>query len=221
MVVTKDQDKMGTRPITGGARRKGSIDVPDATNSQRKFSLAEQVPGMFFEELAPGEKINIHSNQGNDVNLGEFEQAILEAIAWANEIPPSIYRLKFSANYSASQGESNEFKLFLNKDRSRDADQLYKPIYQEFFISAVLAKKIVADGFIAAWRDPRQYDIFGAWILSDWTGAIKPMVDPVKQVNGYISMRDNGWITNARAAREFQRLEFDHQRRRDARSRRR
>lgn len=203
MVVEKELPTPGSRPVTGMGIQRTEVTANDTTNSNRKFSVSESVPGVYVDELAPGEKIKVHSNQANDINFGAFEESILNAIAWAHEIPPSILKLMFSSNYSASQGESNELKLYLNKDRSNDADQFYKLVYQEYFISSVLLKKIEARGFLEAWRDPTKYDIFGAWIASDWSGAIKPTVDPVKQVNGYILMVEHGWITNARASKEL------------------
>lgn len=206
--IEREQAVVGSRPFSGGAVRKTTGTVSDQPSGTRSFTIADQVPGVYFEHLAPGEKVKVHSNQANDVNWKDFEESILNAFAWALEMPPAVYRIMFSANYSASQGEINIYKLFLNKDRKRDAGQCYKLIYNEFFISSVLMGNIEARGFIESWRDPKQYHIYGAWIASDWTGAVIPTVDPVKQANALKLMIENGLITRARAAREATGMKF-------------
>jgi capsid protein len=67
---------------------------------------------------------------------------------------------------------------------------------------------VQAAGFLEAWRDPRQYHIYGAWISSDWTGAVIPTVDPVKQANGMEIQIRNGLTTRARAAREINGMKY-------------
>ncbi|GAG81020.1 unnamed protein product, partial [marine sediment metagenome] len=57
-------------------------------------------------------------------------------------------------------------------------------------------------------RDPRKYDVVGAWISSDWAGAIKPSVDLKKEVAGYKEMISAGLITRARATRELTGMKF-------------
>jgi lambda family phage portal protein len=210
MFIEKGEPKMGTKPISGISTKKDSVDVEDDTNAVRQFKVAQQIPGMVIEELQHGEKPTPHSTAGTDVNFGPFSEAIIQAIAWANEIPPEILRLTFSSNYSASAAAINEFRMYLNMKRTGIGDTFCHPVYEEWLISEVLATRIIAAGFLAAWRDLRQYDIFGAWVASDWSGAIKPSTDIVKQAKGYEIQVDRGWITNARVARELNGSKFDN-----------
>lgn len=122
-------------------------------------------------------------------------------MAWANEIPPEILRLAFSNNYSASQAAINEFKIYLNKIWSDWGETFCTPIYQDWLISETLLQKITTPGFLDAWRDPRKYDVFGAWVSVDWYGSIKPSTDTLKQAKGSKLLVDEGWSTNAREAR--------------------
>ena len=62
-------------------------------------------------------------------------------------------------------------------------------------------QKITAPTLLESWRDPKQYDIFGAWVASEWYGSIKPSTDMLKQGKGSKLLVDNGWSTNAREAR--------------------
>jgi capsid protein len=199
---------MGTKPMTGGAVRRGSGTVVDNTGTERSFDLSEHTPGVYFEELQTGEKPVPFSTQGTDVNFGAFEAAIVSAIAWANEVPPEILQLGFSHNYSASQAATNEFKIYQNMERTRIGDGALQPVWVEELTSAVMMGKVAAPGFLDARNDPSQWDIFGAWTSADWSGAIKPAVDLVKMAKGYHQMVTEGWATNERAAREISGTKF-------------
>lgn len=206
--IKKTENKPGTMPLTGGAVRKGTVDVQDDTNSVRQFKMGQYIPGLYMEELQTGEEPVPYSTSGTDVNFGPFEDAIVNTMAWSAEAPPEIIKLSFTNNYSASAAAINEYKMYLNFKRMGIGETFTHPIYVEWFISENLTKKIIANGFLQSWRDPRQYDIYGAWIASDWTGAIKPSTDLVKQAKGYQMMVSEGWITNERAARELTGTKF-------------
>lgn len=201
MFVKKTADKMGTLPIQGGAVRRDQAVVTDSDGTTRKFNIANQIPGMVIEELQVGEEPIMKGGEGTDLNFGLFEEAIIQAVAWANEIPPEILKLAFSNNYSASQAAINEFKIYLNKIWSEVGETFCAPIYIDWLISETLLGKIKAQSLLSSWRDPHQYDIFGAWICADWYGSIKPSTDTLKQAKGSKLLVAEGWSTNAREAR--------------------
>lgn len=200
MWVKKGEDKMGSLPITGGAVRRDAVTVADGDGKTRSFNIAKKIPGMVVEELQQGEE-PVSFNSNTDLNFGEFEKAIIQAIAWANEVPPEIMTLAFSNNYSASQAAINEFKIYLNRVWGNWGDNFCSPIYVEWLISEVLAGKIKAPGFLDAWRDPSKYDVYGAWISCDWYGSIKPSTDMLKQVKASDLLVAGGYSTRARESR--------------------
>lgn len=201
MFIKKTADKMGTLPVTGGAIRHQQATVTANDGGTRKFNIASQLPGVAFEELQTGEEPVLLGGQGTDVNFGVFEEAIIQAVAWANEIPPEILRLAFSNNYSASQAAINEFKIYLNMRWSIEGETFAGPVYQEWLISETLLQNISAPGLLQAWRDPQRWDVFGAWVAADWYGSIKPSTDMLKQAKGSKLLVNEGWSTNAREAR--------------------
>jgi capsid protein len=201
MQVTKNDDKPGTLPLTGGAVRRDQAAVTDGDGSTRQFNLASYIPGMVVDELQTGEEIKLMGGQGTDVNFGTFEESIIQAVAWANEIPPEILTLAFSNNYSASQAAINEFKIYLNKVWADWGETFCTPIYVDWMISETLLRKVVAPGMLQAWRDPAKYDIFGAWTATDWYGSIKPSTDMLKQVKGSDLLVAGGYSTRARESR--------------------
>lgn len=201
MFIKKTDDKMSTLPVTGGAVRRDQATVTDGDGTPRTFNVAKHIPGAVLEELQTGEEPVLLGGQGTDVNFGTFEEAIIQSVAWANEIPPEILRLAFSNNYSASQAAINEFKIYLNKVWSDWGETFCTPIYVEWLISETLLQKITAPGLLQAWRNPQEYDIFGAWTATDWYGSIKPSTDMLKQAKGSKMLTEEGWSTNAREAR--------------------
>ena len=204
MFVTKDQEVMGTRPLTGGAVVRGKDSVASAIGGKpaRAFNFAEMNPGFVIDELAAGEKVMGFPPTGTDEKFADFEAAIVYAMAWSLGVPPEILTLSFQNNYSASQAAVNEFKLWLNPVRGAWGDEFCQPIYVDWLLSEVLSGKIKALGLLEAWRDPAQYDRYAAWIAADWTGAIKPSIDIVKTAEGYEKLVDQGFITRDRATRE-------------------
>lgn len=203
MFVVKKSDKPGSRPMGGAGARKRDAVVNDTDGKRRHFKLNESIPGVTLDELQEGEEPKGFQPHGTDEKFGDFEDAIITAIAWSHNVPPEILKLAFSNNYSASQAAINEFKNYLNQVRTEIGQAFCQPIYIEWLISEALNNRIIAPRLLDAWRNPAQYHIFGAWISAEWSGAIKLSTDIRKQAQGYKLLRDMGWITNDRAAREL------------------
>jgi len=201
MFIEKTDDKPGTLPFTGASVRRDTIDTTDTNGDRRRFNLAQQVPGVVFENLQKGERPVGFSAQGADDRFGEFEEIVLSAIAWANEIPPEILRLAFSNNYSASQAAINEFKIYLNKVWSDFGENFCEPIFSEWLINEVLLGRIEAPGLADLWRDGLRYDMYAAYIATEWYGSIKPSTDVLKQAKGARLLINEGLSTRTREAR--------------------
>lgn len=203
MFIKRTENQAPTRPITSGAVRRGLDTVADPTGTARSFRTMDMIPGLVLDELAQGEEPHGFVPSGTDEKFSDFEAAILAGVAFANGIPPEIYRLFFSDNYSASQAAINEFKMVLNKERARFGERFCAPIYKEWLLSEVLARRISAQGLLESWRDPLKHDVYAAWTQSDWSGHIKPAVDLSKLVRGYSEEIREGLITRGRACREL------------------
>ncbi len=201
MFIKKTEDKQGTRPVSAGSVRRGSVTTQDIDNTPRKFNIADQIPGIVYEELQTGEEPVLKGGEGTDVNFGTFEEAIIQGVAWALEIPPEIARLAFSNNYSASQAAINEFKIFINKEWGIMGDTFCQIIYNDWLLSQVLRGRVNAPGILDAWRRQDGREEFVAWTLADWYGSIKPSTDMLKQARGSQELIKEGWTTNARESR--------------------
>ena len=208
MFVKKGSDKPGTRPLSGGAKRRDTVDVTHGDGTTREFAIDKWLPGMTIDELAQDEEPVSFDSKRPNVNFGVFEDAIVSAIAWANEIPPEVLKLAFTSNFSSSRQANSEFKMFLDKDRAWFASSFNKPRWENWLVSMVLTDRIKAPGLLESWRDQRKFEIFGAWTDSDWSGAIKPHVDPLKETNAYKIKDEQGYSTKARSTRELTGMKY-------------
>lgn len=208
MWVEKTEDKMSSLPLTGGALRKDTLTTQNDSQGRKDVQFSANMPGMMLQELQQGEKPTSYDTRRPNVNFGVFETSIISAIAWANEMPPETLMLQFQNNYSASRGATNEWKMYLDRVRAGLGEEYNNPIYQDWLISEVLNGNIVAPGFLEAWRDLAQWDRFGAWVLADWSGAIKPNVDLLKEVKAYKELVAEGWITRDRSSRELTGMKY-------------
>lgn len=203
--------KKKSKPITGrGAKKRGStVDVVDSgTGEHKSVAFADLMPGLNFENLEAGEKVNYFNNNGVDINFGAFEAAIMMGLAWALEIPPEILLLSFNKNYSASQAAINEFKIYLNKERERFGAEYCNRLYQEWFHSMVLLGKIQAGTYLSDLDSANRWDVAQAWTAADWTGAIKPSTDMLKATNSYTAGVEQGYVTRTKSARELHGTKF-------------
>lgn len=209
MFIKKGEAKMGTAPITGGARNNSSTSVTDDNGNKREFNIASHHPGLVIEELQEGEEPIGFGGNGTDVNFGPYEEVIISAVAWSMQIPPEIAKLAFSSNYSASQAALQEFNMYLHLFRFFFGANFCQPIYEEYLIAEVLLDRVAAPGFLEAWRDVyMQYATYGAWVSAEWIGSIKPSTDPLKMAKALALAVDRGWITNHRAARQLNGTKF-------------
>lgn len=208
LFIKKTADKPGSSPITGGAISRRKITTPgDEQKAERTFNTAELIPGLVLDQLEEGEEPHGFQSHGTDEKFGDFEEAIIQTVAWAIETPPEILRLAFSNNYSASQAAINEYKMFLNRERVRFGDELCAPVYQDWLLSEGLLRRLGAESLVQAWHD-RDEGRFAAWSASQWAGQIKPAVDLSKLVRGYQEMVAEGFVTRDRAARELTGMKF-------------
>lgn len=201
MWVKKTEDKIGSLPISGGAVRRDIKETQNDSQGRKDVQFSSNMPGMILQELQQGEEPVSYDTRRPNVNFQVFESAIIDAIAWAHEMPPEILKLSFKNNYSASRAAVQEFQIFIDKKCSEIADEFLNPIYQEFLVSEVLNGSVQADGLLESRTNQQLWHIYGAWMSCDWAGVVKPSVDLYKEVKAHELMLDKGLITYEKSAR--------------------
>lgn len=204
MFIQKTEDMPSTRPWGGGAVRRAVVQSDaDATGAVREFNIAAATPGVVFEELQTGETPQSFNTSRPNVNYGAFESAVVQAIAWANEVPPEILTLAFSNNYSASKAAINEFKGYISRVRKDFGETFCQPVYVEWLVAEVGAFRIEAPGLLEARRSVLRYVEAGAWLRAVWAGPVKPSVDLGKDVKAYKEAIDANLVSATRASEDL------------------
>jgi len=203
MFIAKNEERAGSKPFSGGAVKISNMMTKTSDGEPRSFGIQGHVPGMVIEELEVGEVPTAFGSQGTDEKFHEFEEAMVHAMAWHAEIPPEIMRLLFSSNYAASQGATNEFKMVVTKKRMTFGHEFCQRVYQEWLVASALTKRIDPRGVLDSWRNESEFDIFGAWMMSEWVGYVKPSVDIVKTATGYEKLVQNGVMTRSEMTKEI------------------
>lgn len=199
--IKRTAKKPASKAISSHAVRRDKIDIKEgSTASPTNLNVSEYLPGMIVENLQEGEQLESFSAARPNVNYRAYEEALTASMAWTEEIPPNIYRLAYSSNYSASTAELNEFKMFLDKKRFNFAGSFNKRFYPELLLSLVLADYVSAPGFLRAWRSDNIFEYL-SWTASDWIGAIKPSMRFIQEIKAYENAIENGFTTRTQASR--------------------
>lgn len=198
----------GSRPFSSGASRRIQDTEFVGDGTERRTDMSEMPFGYIIEGLADGEEIKGFNNDTTDEKFGEFEQAILRAVAWSLGMPYSVLAMQFDSSYSASRGEIKEFESVIHETRDRDADTLLRPIYRSWLRAAVLTRRIDAPGFLPAARNPQAFHIYASWARSQWYGVVKEAVDLPKETLGRKEQISMGALTHTKAARMLTGTDF-------------
>jgi lambda family phage portal protein len=131
-------------------------------------------PGM-IHYLNPGESINAVSPSGQSSNARDFI-GIQQRLAGAGQglSYEAISRDMSQVNYSSARQGMLEDQRTYSMLQQFLIEHFCQEVYTDFFISAVLSKKIIVKNF---WDNKQQY-LRHEWIQPGWS-----WIDPLKEVN--------------------------------------
>lgn len=197
LAVEKEADTISAKPLGAASTRSMSV----TGDNGYKLNLKNFNPGVFIDDMPAGHKIKMMGSDGTDLSFGDFEAAIINAVAWSKGMPAEVLKMAFGSNYAASKQATSEFSMFLDEERTNTTTTNDHPLYHEWLYVEALKGNISAPGMIEAWNDPNQYAFVGAWIQSDWSGSVKLNADFVKEVQGWKLAVESTFATNEMACK--------------------
>ncbi|GKS14779.1 phage portal protein [Paenibacillus chitinolyticus] len=153
--------------------------------------------------LAPGEKANIANPGRPNQAFDGFVTSVLRQIGSSLEIPYELLIKHFTSSYSASRAALLEaWKMFRMRRAWTSAD-FCQPIYEEWFVDAVVKGRINAPGIF---NDPL---LFRAYTQAEWHGPSQGLLNPVQEVEAAAKKVEQGFSTREREAAEMNGSDFE------------
>ncbi|MDQ0114367.1 lambda family phage portal protein [Paenibacillus harenae] len=160
--------------------------------------------------LEKGEKATIANPGRPNPAFDPFVTAILRQVGSSLEIPYELLVKHFTSSYSASRAALLEaWKMFRMRRAWLSAD-LCQPIYEEWFVEAVVKGRINAPGLF---DDPI---IFRAYTKAEWHGPSQGLLDPKKEVDAAVTRIQNNFSTGERETAELTGGDWEQNVRRNA-----
>lgn len=168
-------------------------------------------------DLAPGEDVEFANPNRPNGAFDPFWTAIVKQIAIGVGLPFEIVVKAFQSSYSASRAAMLEAWRYFSEERAWLKRSFCQPIYEAWFEEAVALGRINAPGFVNG--DPI---IRKAYLGSEWIGAPRGLIDPVKENEADKMAEDYGWTTGSAnaAARGGDWLRINRQRKKEVQMRR-
>jgi capsid protein len=182
----------GSTPISKFLEKKNTasgpapeVKIDGVPVTQQNIPGVSLPPGTVMDRLEAGEEPVSFQTQRPNVNFGKFEEIIISAISWQNEVPPEIILMRFYSSYSAARQANNEYEIVLNFRAFKNSKDFGQIIFQEFVIQSCLIGDLIIPGFMGVMFDPTAWKKRGAWLKAEWRGLTRGSVDISKEVNAY------------------------------------
>ena len=166
--------------------------VTSAITDSSGNRLMRMKPGMIFDNLLPGEEIDmIESNRPNTM-LEQFRNSQLRAVAAGTYTSFSSIAKDYNGTYSAQRQELVEQSVHYAVLREHFIERFVRPIWQRF-IRVVLLTDLI--------EVPRNIDM-DTLLDADFRGPTMPWIDPLKEIHAEEKSVQAGFKSRSQVIRE-------------------
>lgn len=172
------------------AIKKGAPDFYEPTASGEPRQLRMQ-PGMIFDDLLPGESIEMIDSNRPNTNLETFRQGQLKAVACGTGTGYSSISRSYDGSYSSQRQEMVETSVLYGSARDHFIERFSRPIWKRFVASARMAGLIKINGI--------DWDTIES---ADFRGPGLPWIDPAKEIKAELEAVKAGFKSKTQVIRE-------------------
>ena len=153
--------------------------------------------------LNPKEHANVVQRQAQGEDYGAYLTANIEIIAGACGLSAETVLNRYNASFSASRAGIASTEKNNEILREEFVQKFCEPVWEQIVDIGVLSGHIDAPGYL---DDPM---VRRAALATTWAGPTPAQVDPVKEVNAYVTAIDNGLCTREYATRRLYGMDFE------------
>ena len=177
--------------------------------AMRQEELREDTVGISLAsgnvvDLAPGEKLEMAESKTAATGIKEYIDMQLDLIGAAVGVPREALLASFQSSYSASKGSLSVAEKGFAVFRKDMADNLCQPIWEMVVDYGIRRGEITAPGYLEGNDRIRK-----AWLATTWIGPGAISLNPVQEVNAYVSAINAGLCTHEMAVRSLYGKDFD------------
>ena len=155
-------------------------------------------------DLAPGETVHMAESQTAATGIKDYVEMQLDLIGAAVNVPREALLASFQSSYSASKGSLAVAEKGFATFRKDIADNLCQPIWEMVIDYGIRMGEITAPGYLEGNERVRK-----AWLSATWIGPGAISLNPVQEVNAYVSAINAGLCTHEMAVRSLYGKDFD------------
>lgn len=171
--------------------KKGAPDLYDHEKAPEPRSMNFQ-PGIIFDDLLPGESIEMIDSNRPNINLETFRQGQLRAVASGTSTGYSSISRSYDGTYSAQRQEMVETSVLYGALRNDFIEKFSRPIWRNFIRSALTANLIDTKGLDLTTLEN-----------ADFRGPGLTWIDPLKEIKAQEAAVRAGFKTKTQIIREL------------------
>lgn len=155
-------------------------------------------------DLAPGENVNMVESKTPASGFKEYIDVQLDLIGSAVNVPREALLASFQSSYSASKGSLAVAEKGFATFRKDIADNFCQPLWDMVIDYGIRLGEIHAPNYIEG-----SDRIKKAWLATTWIGPSAISLNPVQEVNAYVTAIQNGLCTHEQAVRSLYGKDFE------------
>lgn len=185
------------------------MNLAQQNAAMKQEELREDVAGIALAsgnvvDLGPGEKLEMAESKTPATGIKEYVDMQLDLIGAAVGVPREALLASFQSSYSASKGSLSVAEKGFAVFRKDIADNFCQPIWEMVVDYGIRRGEITAPGYLEGNDRIRK-----AWLATTWIGPGAISLNPVQEVNAYISAINAGLCTHEMAVRSLYGKDFD------------